>query len=659
MDTPQGYRAEIDGLRAVAVLLVLTYHLDAGVRGGFVGVDVFFVISGYLITRQIVGEYERCGTFSVAGFYRRRALRILPALVVMLALTGLASLVILSPEALAAVGHSMMAATTSVSNVTFWLGTGYFEAENRSQPLLHTWSLGVEEQFYVFWPLAMVSLLRRSRRLACTGVVAMTAASLVSSEWLLRAPLGMLGQLPGAYRISEAPSQAAFFLTPFRMWELGAGALMVWAPSIRVARSLVEELVLGAGLLAIGVAAVGYASDTDFPGLSAALPVLGAMLVIQGGRSAWLGRILRNRPVVGVGKASYSIYLWHWPLLVLTEQNAFDELSLAQRGGLGLVAVIAGLASYRWIEQPWRLGPFSQWPGARLALVSTGTAASLFLFGGWAWAGDGLPWRVPLRRQGMTSQEWRAAERPFCRAWHTGMDRALVPCQNDRGTSQSIFIWGDSHALHLVPGMSETFPQHNVFALYNPGCLPVNGLGVDDRVDTRAATDACRSHNRAALQFLQRQRPSVVVLSASKRGAPAQVAAATGALRSVLRSAGHRVVVLGDFIRPGKSLVQCRAVPDWVIGDARVSRRCQPDLRFRDRESWYSDMFLAGVPGAIDVRSVQCPEGTCRFFQDETPLFRDSHHLSVRGSTIFVAELRDRLGIAEHGEHVSDRSSRE
>lgn len=643
----QEYRADIDGLRALAVLLVLLYHLDFGVTGGFVGVDVFFVISGYLITRQIVSEYEQTGGFSIAGFYARRARRILPALFLTLALTGIASFLVLSPEALTEVGGSTLAATTSVANVFFWMASGYFEAEARTQPLLHTWSLGVEEQFYILWPLLLVMLLKLSRRLACAGVVVATAASLLSSELLMRAHVGVLADVPGAYRIYEEPANAAFFLAPFRMWEIGAGALMVWVHPLERARRVAGELFAGAGLLAIGVAALRYTSDTDFPGLRAALPVAGSMLVVYAGSAQTLGSLLRNRVAVSVGKASYSIYLLHWPLLVLSGQYVFDDLSGVQRVVIGLVALLAGFASYRWVEQPWRSASASPLPAARLAVVCVGSAAVLSILGVWFWAGDGLSWRVPPGRQGLTSQEWRAAERPFCRSWRIGFDRALLPCQNERGAPRTIFVWGDSHALHLVAGISNAYPEYNVYAFYKAGCLPVNGLGLDDHVDTRAATATCQQQNRTALQLLRRQAPSVVVLSASKRGAPAEVAAATDTLRTTLRGAGHEVIVLGDFIRPGKWLVSCRAVPDWLIDDDFVARRCAPRSSVIAMEMRYLDIFLAGVPGAVDVRSVQCPDGSCRFFDDDgTPLFRDSHHLNVLGSTTFLAELHERLGIA-------------
>ncbi len=654
----QEYRAEIDGLRAVAVLLVLAYHLDFGVTGGFVGVDVFFVISGYLITWQIVSEHEQNGAFSISAFYARRARRILPALFLTLALTGVASFLTLSPEALRDVGGSMMAATASVANVFFWMASGYFEAEARARPLLHTWSLGVEEQLYVLWPLLIVLLLRRSRRLALAGVAVVTALSLLSGEVLRRVPLGVLALVPGGLRMYEEPTHAAFFLTPFRVWELGAGALLVWMHPIQRVRRNLDELLAAAGLLAIGVAALRYTSDTEFPGLGAVLPVGGAMLAVFGGRSQWLGSALRSRVAVTVGKASYSIYLLHWPLLVLTEQYVLDDLSMVQRGAVGLVALLAGLASYRWVEQPWRTGPASRWPAARLAIVCGGSAAALSILGAWVWTGNGLSWRVPVRRQSLTSQEWRAAERSFCRSWRAGLDRTLSPCQNDRGAARTIFLWGDSHALHLVPGISEAFPDHNVFAFYKPGCLPVNGLGLEDRVGTQAATDACRQQNQAALRVLLDQAPSVVVLSASKRGAPAQVAAATSALRGTLRGAGHEVIVLGDFIRPGKWLVWCRAVPDWVIGDGLVSRRCEPRASVVAREMRYSTTFLAGVPGAVDVRPVQCPDGSCRFFDgDGTPLFRDSHHLNVLGSRIFLAALHERLGMVIRTEGLADAST--
>ncbi|MEO7974964.1 MAG: acyltransferase, partial [Thermoanaerobaculia bacterium] len=333
-----GYRPEVDGLRAVAVLVVLLFHAGVpGFRGGFVGVDIFFVISGYLITRLILGELEG-ERFRFARFYGRRARRLFPAMFVTLGATFVASLFILSPAHLEEASLSLVHALLSVSNVLFWSLAGYFDTAAETKPLLHTWSLGVEEQFYLLWPISVVLAYRwRGRR----GVLALIAV------------VGLASLAAAEIAAGRAP-EAAFFLTPFRMCELALGGLCLWierSPAIRGWRR--EGFTLG-GLALIAYAVAAFSPGHRFPGLAAMVPCGGAALVLFGGRGRIASALLANRLAVGIGLISYSLYLVHWPLFVLSRYGRADEPTALSRVTIIAVALLLATAIYFFVEQPFR-----------------------------------------------------------------------------------------------------------------------------------------------------------------------------------------------------------------------------------------------------------------------------------------------------------------
>jgi peptidoglycan/LPS O-acetylase OafA/YrhL len=278
------YRADIDGLRAIAVLPVVLFH--AGFElfgGGFVGVDVFFVISGFLITGLIRNECAR-GTFSFRVFYLRRARRLLPALLATLMLSLAAGYWMLPPSDMRALGQSAFAALLSLSNMLFWLQSGYFDNASHLKPLLHTWSLSVEEQFYLVWPLALVLGLRLGSRAWLPGLIA----------------AGVIGSLLGCEIALSVDPSAAFFFLPFRAFELGLGALLAFLPPLVSHRNAWREACTATGLGMIFLAVFLYSESTRFPGFSALLPCVGAALVLVGGEAQYVGALLRNRIARGV-----------------------------------------------------------------------------------------------------------------------------------------------------------------------------------------------------------------------------------------------------------------------------------------------------------------------------------------------------------------------
>ena len=334
------YRKEIDGLRALAVLPVILFHAGFSVvSGGFVGVDVFFVISGYLITSIILEELET-GDFTVAGFYERRARRILPALFfVLLACLPLAWWLLL-PSEMADFGKSLAAVAVFASNILFWLGTDYFAATAEQIPLLHTWSLAVEEQYYVVFPLFMLLVWRLGKGWLM-GLVALVALlSLGWSEWLWRSSV-----------------EASFYLIPSRAWELMIGALAAFYLHKNVAapNNVTAQAASGLGLALLAYAVFFFNEGIPFPSVYALVPTVGAVLLIVFATPAtWVGKGLASPPLVWVGLISYSAYLWHQPLFVFARLQALEEPSVSLMASLCVITLMLAWFSWRFVEKPFR-----------------------------------------------------------------------------------------------------------------------------------------------------------------------------------------------------------------------------------------------------------------------------------------------------------------
>ena len=348
-----GFRPEVEGLRAVAVAIVVLFHAGApGLGGGYVGVDVFFVISGFLITQLLLDERERAGSVDLVRFYARRARRLVPAAVLAITTTAL---LFFRQDGLRA---TALAALTYTSNLHFIEAShAYFDAGVARDPLLHTWSLGVEAQFYLFWPLLAYAP-RRGFALAAALLVAVSAAGAVALTFLNQ-PL-------------------AFYSTPTRLWELGAGGLLALSSAPRTGRGHAAAGVLGLTLIA--AATVLFSAQTPFPGWAAALPVAGAAATLFGAEAAGPARnLLTSAPLQALGRISYGFYLWHWPLIVWA-RGCTDAPWAA------VLAVICALAlamlSHRFVEQPLRRSRLLSKPATALlcAAAATAVAAVFVLF---------------------------------------------------------------------------------------------------------------------------------------------------------------------------------------------------------------------------------------------------------------------------------------
>jgi peptidoglycan/LPS O-acetylase OafA/YrhL len=474
-DAVQAYRPDIDGLRGLAVILVVAYHALPNLRtGGFVGVDVFFVISGYLIT-QLVLAGLRTRTFSLAEFYRRRVRRIVPALLVVLTTCCVVAWYLLLPGELQWFGRSLWRCAAFLANMFFASAGGYFARAEESFPLLHLWSLGVEEQFYLVWPVLL--MLAAKYGVTERFLVIAIVTSLAISIW-------------GAWY-----SPAQFFYYPVsRGWELAVGGLLAArqldAPRKRIvgaSTELVSQIGSLAGLALIIAGGVFWTADKPVPGVWSVLPTVGAALLIAAGGGTSVNRwFLGNRPMVFVGKISYPLYLWHWPLFSFTR----IVLGHAPRAGLAaaecVIAFAAAYATYRWVEVPIRYGRFSRRavPAllvglACLALIGAGVSRSL----------------ITGRLSGPIVEAWDAAARDWKFPGETqfgGSSGFGVATVSSHGAGKAVFI-GDSHLQQYWPRMARVIDNHGDYArsallVTRAGCPTLPGL------DVRGRGHRCNDH---------------------------------------------------------------------------------------------------------------------------------------------------------------------
>ena len=498
------YRPDIDGLRAVAVIAVVIFHAGLGLGGGYAGVDIFFVISGYLITGLILKDLKE-GVFSITHFWERRARRILPAMVVTVIATLVLGWFLLFPAAYCQLARSVMALICFGSNINFWLEDDYFGAASESKPLLHTWSLSVEEQFYFFIPAIFFVLFRlwKSRLLVPAmwfGLVASLLLSIYAMEQI-------------QYR------SATFFLLPTRAWELLAGSLLAVAPPI--ASKWVREVFVWIGSAAILGTFILYQPDTPFPGYTAILPVLGAVLLIWAGsqvpdESKPLPlRLLSTRPMVFIGLISYSFYLIHWPIFAYHHLLFGRHPDTQWAIGFVVIALLLSILSWRFVERPFRKGALIK---TRKGVFWTSLTAMLALLGVSLVIikSDGLEERFDSDVLKVVSGDGSHRSLPVRNMDIGDIPGGLTSIGAPQGKLK-VFLWGDSHADALMPGVDEAckrlgFSGQAATSWVTP---PVKDWYKPDQHGLNEKTPA---YNRAIFEYLKaevaQENLSIVVLTA-------------------------------------------------------------------------------------------------------------------------------------------------
>lgn len=480
------YRADIDGLRAVAVLSVLAFHIGLSrFRGGFVGVDVFFVISGYLISSLIFADIN-ASRFTISGFYERRIRRIFPALVAMLAVASVVAVVFLLPGELVDYAKSLLAATGSASNLYFWSHSGYF-ASPTSKPLLHTWSLAVEEQFYISFPLFLLFVRRFFPQRLRVAVVILFSISFVTS----------------CIVVSRNP-ETAFYMPYTRAWELLLGTLLSLGifPGLRSAWLRNTATLGGIGLIMWSV--LFYSQDTVFPGLSAAVPCVGSALIIWAGEggASLVGSVLSWRPTVFIGLISYSLYLWHWPVIVMRHMGLLPGLSGITFGvssGLlsshrfdmlveVLLSFLLAVISWRFVERPFRSGAL-RLNGRPLFALSGGVILILLGCAAWTVRAQGFKGRFPdnalqVASVALDDKDGASSVRTgvcFITTDYHFEKYNYDTCLREDQNKKNYLLLGDSHSAMLWSALSAALRRSNVMQASTAACIPsLTPSGSDD-----------------------------------------------------------------------------------------------------------------------------------------------------------------------------------
>jgi peptidoglycan/LPS O-acetylase OafA/YrhL len=669
MTAPATYRPEIDGLRAVAVLPVILYH--AGVpafSGGFVGVDVFFVISGYLITGLLLADLDR-GRFSIAEFYIRRARRILPALfLVMLCCIPFAWMWML-PSQFESFAKSLVAVVAFASNILFFLESGYFETSAELKPLLHTWSLAVEEQFYIFFPILLAGLFAlarrlfpdaepsRGRRLAFATVAALSLCSLAGAQ----------------YGAQHFPS-ANFYLIPTRAWELGAGALCAFVHFDRTARG--SRWLAWAGLALILIAVLSFDETTPFPSLWTLLPVGGtALVVLFAAPAGGAGRLLAWRGCVGIGLISYSAYLWHQPILAFIRLRSLEDPALHWMVLAALLSLPLAWLSWKFVEQPFRKP--RNLSSRRPLWLAVFLAAGMGLFGVYGYLSKGAPERLNFSDQIITDMSVRAFQRP-CFNLRRDVDAPGPDWFCTKGAADgetTVGIWGDSHALSFLGPLHDAATDEGLRLRFSAraGCPPLRDTLVAS-AGARGAT--CNARNAAAFSDAALDGIDVAVLIGrwtlyTERGPSSPmvnlgtefpISRDAAATRAVFFAQLHETLAL--FEQRGIPVILLHQPPKQALGSPLVyahafQRNLPPStviadasLRTTAHEAEYGAL-RAGLEAALaaaapitgqslDPAKILCTE-TCLIGDDHRTRYIDNDHLSNFGASLVVPELIDRI----------------
>lgn len=611
------YRPEIDGLRALAVLPVVFFHSELKFHGGYVGVNVFFVISGYLIT-ALIGAEMTAGTFSLRDFWERRIRRIMPAATVTVAVSLLLGFFLMLPADFEELGESAIAQALLSANIYFHQTTGYFERPADTKPLLHFWSLAVEEQFYLVFPLVLLALQRWSSRVKLKVVGAIATVSFALS-------------VVGVW----AFPQGTFYLLPTRAWELALGALLALSGGRLPLPERARAPIGWVGLVMMLAPVAIYDADTPFPGLLAVPPCLGALLVIwaTGGerRPSRLGRVLSVKPLVGVGLISYSLYLWHWPVKVFSHYW-FTGLHSPVAMRVGVVLVSFGLAwlSWRYVEKPFRTRRVRV-PLRRL--VQGAVAASVVTMGVGAViaGGDGLPARFPPQ-----IVEYASAyeDRPDVEEADLTIEAAEageLPMLGNSGvrSGATILLWGDSHARVVSPAVEAMCRQ-----------LGVRGYRAS-RSETASLLDwgseDARRHNEAVFRWVERVRPTVVVLASRWEKVLRAPEDEESLLTTVerIRRLGVSVSVMRQVASQQKDIPKALARAELLGGDVEeVGVPVALHEKVTQRSNEMIDRVEAAVRGllVLDPIPYLSREERCVAEVDGRPLYYDYQHLTTFGA---------------------------
>jgi peptidoglycan/LPS O-acetylase OafA/YrhL len=637
------YRPEIDGLRGISVLAVILFHVEVpGFRGGFVGVDVFFVISGYLITQLLLAPSEKSLAGRLRDFYVRRCRRILPALLVMLAVTAGFACWLFLPGHLKLFGAQLSATSVFAANLVAWRNGGYFDAELAFSPLAHIWSIAVEEQFYIFFPLFFLASNWVSKRVRFSLFAAIALLSFTLCVWG-----------------SHYSPYANFYLAPTRAWELLLGSLVALGLGRSLVASRARDTLAGAASLVLVACVIGYDGRMPYPGLHAIAPCAATAILLAtcGGQRSRVGGALRAQPLVFTGLISYSLYLWHLP--VLSFAAYYSILRLEPRHLAVLLPAIYLLAalSWRYIEAPVRartmLGSDSKF------LTAAGVATlAIALLGLALWISEGMPGRVDASDVKSIAMDDRLQrDATACANRSVGEIAAGSLCEFGPSSGRSALVWGDSHALALLPAYERLAIQSGVRVrmAVRSACRPL--LDAASTAEPFARRRACDAFNAAAVGAIGAIDPDVVILNAYWTFPDLAIlatvpgAAVTDgpppfeeAFERTLRAIGpdRKVCVVGGV--PTLSYHTAHAY--WMARKRGIDTAflalssADAAQQHGELDRHFAELERRNRFTFVDPKAALCRESTCMVSaQNGDPLYRDKNHLSPAGALVLARAL--------------------
>ena len=626
------YRPDIDGLRAIAIMLVLLYHFGLGVTGGFVGVDIFFVISGFLITEVIRNTVVK-GTFSFVDFYDRRVRRLYPALVSVVLLSIAAAYVLMDPASYVAMAKSVKSVLLSSSNVYFWKSQGYFDPAADTQVFLHTWSLSTEWQFYLVWPALIWAGMKAPKGVLIAALAALTIASLVASTMAL-----------------SQNASSAYYLMPYRLFELSIGGLLALCFNYRSTRIPNALLFIG-GLALIFASAFMLDSSTPFPGLRALIPCLGAALCIYSGHATPVSRLLKIKPVVFLGLTSYSVYLVHWPLLVFYKYYISRPLELPEKLVLLALSIAVGAALYHTVERMFMGRTTFSKPFAfgviAVSVLLTSLGARYIA------KHDGLSTRINDSQFSFIKPASKYHEFNYGGAGY----KFEAILGNPAGKTIAV-IAGDSYALQYASGVDAALEGKNeaMQGVFRHGCVISSEY---TRIAEGAPLERCRDGYNRTLALLQGNDTPLIWV---QRWQGYQDVVADSKDQKVKNSGTDYPVFLEDMLTrmrvdigdrplilvgsqpalPGtQSAAACLLRPNYL------PKKCSHFLSFNLEQSSANTANLTVRKFAesnlntfyVDATRSFCAGGICKTATDENILYSDPSHLSIDGSVIAVQQL--------------------
>ncbi|RWE11766.1 MAG: acyltransferase [Mesorhizobium sp.] len=631
-----GYRADVDGLRAIAVTSVIAFHLSRSwLPGGYLGVDIFFVLSGYLITLILWREALK-GQFSILRFYERRIRRIMPALLLLLFFTTMAAIVLLLPADLIGYGKSMLATLGFAANIYFWRDTDYFSRAAETKPLLHVWSLGVEEQFYIIFPLLIAAFARFWPRATFPAIALLTLVSLAANCLALR--------IGGA--------SPAFFLLPTRAWELGAGAMVALLPPSLTPRGTVASLLGAIGAIAV---LIGIITPLQTYGsVPAALPVvIGTMFLIAAGQvqQPSINRIIAASPLAFVGLISYSLYLWHWPFIVLSQYYLVRHLNIGEMTIAVAGMTICAIVSWRYVERPFR----SRAMAARTVCLAAGAGvgALVVMASVLIWS-NGLPGRMSGEAAAINAAVGTNYRCPVPNFLRVGKSRACVLNLPTRNPSDAkVVLLGNSHAQMYAPVWESIFVEVGLPGLLVPanGCLPTVSVNISRECIAVAAANLSElgklSNVRTVILGLNWANAENGLVDADGKTVDnrndAELVRGLDHLIGRLQEFGKKVVLIGPIAYPGWDLPS-ELSRNLAFGRPLGKPTYLPADAFqRQHEETIQHFGARRDIGFARPDTVLCDASRCNYVLDGRSVFADASHIAqaelFRFRSIFTEAL--------------------